>query len=163
MGDRPLRYLALITLILFSSCARTVDPDVAQLHMRHLQTHTYVGYDAKTVTKEIIGSLQDEGYMIKNASHDIGLLTAEKDINIEKFSSKFFAYLFSGRKARWKKHSQLELTTNITEKGEKTKVRVNFLVRIFDNKGRIVDVKQVLDEEIYEAFFTKLQKGLLSA
>jgi len=132
------------------------------MRVRTLQTHTFVGYDTKTITKEIISTLQDDGYMIKNASTEIGLLTAEQDINIEKFSSKFFAYLFSGRRARWKKHSVVELTTNITEKEGKTKVRVNYLIRVFDNGGRVVDVHQILDEEIYTDFFTKIQKGLLT-
>ncbi|MDN3506862.1 MAG: hypothetical protein P0S96_06500 [Simkaniaceae bacterium] len=158
-----MRYLALALLLIFTSCSRSVDPDVAQMRVRALQTHTFVGCDAKTITKEIISTLQDDGYMIKNANTEIGLLTAEQDINIEKFSSKFFAYLFSGRRARWKKQSIIELTTNITEKGGKTKVRVNYLLRVFDNRGRVIDVHQILDEEIYTDFFTKVQKGLLTS
>lgn len=126
-----------------------------------MQTHTFVGHNAKTVLKEIISVLQDEGFMVKNINGEIGVLTAERDTNIEKFSSKFWAYIFSGKTARWKKQSVVELTTNITEEGEKTRVRINFLVRVFDNLGRVVDVHQVFEEEAYMDFFNKVQKGLL--
>lgn len=138
------------------------DPEIAQMRVRGIQSHTFVGHDAKVVTKEIIAVLQDEGYMIKNVSGDVGILTAERNINIEKFSSKFWAYLFSGKRARWKKHSIIELTTNITGEEGKTKVRINYLIRIFDNLGRIIDVHQILEEDIYMDFFNKVQKGLLS-
>ncbi|NGX59150.1 MAG: hypothetical protein KR126chlam3_00297 [Chlamydiae bacterium] len=158
-----MRYALLILLFLFSSCARRAeDPVITQMRTRGMQTRSFVGHDAKTVTKEIIGVLQDQGYMVKNVSGDVGLLTAEKDTNIEKFASKFWSSLVSGRQARWKKHSVIELTTNITEETGKTKVRINYLIRIFDNLGRIVDVHQVLEEEVYTDFFNKIQKGLLA-
>lgn len=126
-----------------------------------MQTKTFVGYDAKTVTKEIISVLQDEGFMLKNLSGDLGVITAERDSNIEKFGSKFWAYVFSGKRARWKKQSVIEVTMNITEEQGKTKVRINYLVRILDNLGRLVDVHQVYDEPIYTDFFNKVQRGLL--
>ena len=70
-----------------------------------MQTRSFVGYDAKTVIKEVIAVLQDEGYIVKNINTEVGLLTAECDLDIEKFSSKFWATIFSGKRARWKKHS----------------------------------------------------------
>lgn len=132
------------------------------MRTRTIQSHTFVGQDTKTVTKEIISVLQDEGFMVKTVSGELGVLTAERDTNIEKFGSKFFAYLFSGRNARWKKHSVVEVTSNIVDEGEKTRVRLNFLVRVFDNLGRVIDVHQILDEEMYEDFFVKIQRGLHS-
>lgn len=125
-----------------------------------MQTRTFVGHDAKSVSKEMLCVLQDEGYMVKNVSNELGVITAEKDFNIEKVSSKFFAYLFSGKQARWKKHTTIEMTSNIYEEKGNTKVRINFLVRIYDNLGRVVDVHQVLDDETYLEFFNQIQKGL---
>lgn len=151
----------LFMLFLLASCARQEDPLVAQIRLRKMQSRTYVGHNAKGLIKEVMAILQDEGYMVKNVSTDIGLITAECDTNIEKFSSKFWAYLFSGRKARWKKHSVVELTANITEEENQSKIRVNYLVRVFDNRGRVVDVHQVLEDEVYLAFFNKIQRGLL--
>ncbi len=127
-----------------------------------MQTRTFVGHDSQVVSKELLSVLQDEGYMVKNVSNDLGVITAELDTNIEKFSSKFWATVFSGKRARWKKHSVVELTTNITEKQGNTQVRVNYLMRTFDNLGRIVDVHQILEDEAYLDFFNKIQKGLLN-
>ncbi len=110
----------------------------------------------------MLAVLQDEGYMVKNVSGDLGLVTAERNTHIEKFGSKFWAYVFSGKRARWKKHSLIEITSNVTEDHANTKLRINFLVRVYDNLGRVVDVHQILDEEPYTEFFNKVQKGLLS-
>lgn len=156
-----MRYI--ILLLLFVSCARhTEDPLVAQMQLRKMQTRTYVGTSSKAVAKELLAVLQDEGFMVKNVNAELGLITAERDTNIEKLSSKFWAYVFSGKQASWKKHSLIEITSNITEEKGKTKIRINLLLREFDNFGRIIDVHQVLEEEAYEGFFNKMQRGLIS-
>jgi len=158
-----LRYLICFLLLLLSSCARQAeDPTIAQMRVRKMQSRTFVSHGAKEVIREMVAVLQDEGYIVKNISHDVGVLTAECDTQIEKFSSKFWAYLLSGKRARWKKHSLVEMTSNISEEAGGTKLRVNFHVRVFNNLGHVVDVHQVLDEKPYVDFFNKVQKGLLS-
>jgi hypothetical protein len=155
--------ISFLLLFCFSSCSRKAeDPVIAKLQRRNMQTKTFVGYDAKKVTKEVIALLQDEGYMIKNMSNDLGLITAERDVQIEKTSEKFWAYIFSGKRARWKKHSLVEMTANVTEERGNTKVRINFVVRIFDNFGRIVEVHPLLEEESYKDFFAKVHASLLA-
>ena len=152
-----------IVLLTLVSCARNQDDSaLSQMRVRSMQTHSFVGYSSREVTKEILSVLQDEGYMIKSVSSELGLLTAELDTNIEKFSSKFWSSVFKGKQARWKKHSLLEMTSNISEEGENTKVRINYLVRVYDNLGRIVDVHQIFDERAYQEFYIKVQKGLFS-
>lgn len=126
-----------------------------------MQTRTFVDTTPKAVAKELLAILQDEGFMVKNVNAELGLITAERDTNVEKFSSKFWAYILSGRQATWKKHSLVEITSNITEEKGKTKIRINLLLREFDNHGRIVDVHQVLEEEAYVDFFEKVQRGLI--
>lgn len=131
------------------------------MRLRKMQTRTFVGATPKAVAKELLAILQDEGFMVKNVNAELGLITAERDTNVEKFSSKFWAYILSGRQATWKKHSLVEITSNITEEKGKTKIRINLLLREFDNHGRIVDVHQVLEEEAYVDFFEKVQNGLI--
>lgn len=153
-------FVLCLILLLFGCGRRGEDSYVAQARVRAMQTKTFVGYTSQQVTKEIIAVLQDEGYMIKNVSHDLGLLTAERDTSVEKFSKKFFALVFRGKQARWKKHSLIEMTTNVSETDGKTKARINFLVRVYDNLGRVVDVHQLLEEGPYADFFNRVQKGL---
>jgi len=128
-----------------------------------MQTRTYVGSNSKEVAKELLAILQDEGFMVKNVNAELGLITAERDSDIEKFRSKFWAHVFSGKQATWKKHSLVEITSNITEDKGNTKIRVNLMIRVFDNLGRVIDVHQVLDEKVYIDFFNKVQRGLVSA
>lgn len=152
-----------IVLLCLSSCTRKIDePEIAQMRLRNMQSHTYVKVDAKTVAKEVIALLQDEGYMLKNINPEMGVLTAERNFDIEKFSTKFFAKLFSGKRGRWKKYSTVELTANFIEEKGNTRMRINYLVRVFDNFGRMIDVHQVLDEKQYGDFFTKIQRELLN-
>ena len=154
----------LLLLLLFASCARQVDdPTVATAKIRQMQTRSFVGFKSKTVMKGMVAILQDQGYIVKNVNSEVGILTAERNVDIEKFSSKFFAVLFSGSTAKWNKHCLIEMTSNLSEQEGKTQVRLNFLLRVFDNLGRVVEVKQILDEEHYISFFAELQKGLLLA
>lgn len=156
------RYLLIPLLLLIAACTRQVeDPAIVQAKTRQIQTRSFVGRDAKTVMKEMVAILQDQGYSVKNVNSEIGILTAERNVDIERFSSKFFAVLFSGSSARWRKHSLVEMTSNLSDQEGRTQVRITFLVRVFDNLGRVLEVKQVVDEEHYEAFFAELQKGLL--
>ena len=159
-----MRGLILLILIALTSCGRHAeDSIVAQMRVRNMQSRTFAFQDSKKVSKEVIAILQDQGYMVKSVSHELGVITAELDTNIERFSSKFWAYLFSGKNARWKKHSVVEITSNITEDQGRTKVRINLLVRVFDNLGRVVNVHQILDEQAYIDFFNQLQRGLLAS
>ncbi len=163
LRDDILRYLTLLLLcFLFSTgCSRYEDPAVAQARVRNMQTRTFVGAELTAVMKQTIATFQDEGFMVKHANTDVGLITAELDTNIERLSSKFWAHIFSGRQARWRKHSVIEITSNITEEVGKTKLRINLLVRVFDNLGRVVDVHSVEDEKVYADFFSKVQRGLV--
>jgi hypothetical protein len=54
-----------------------------QLEIREIQTRSYDTPDTKMVMKAVLNVLQDEGYNIKNAETELGLLTASKEIDIE--------------------------------------------------------------------------------
>jgi len=153
--------LLVLPLLLLTSCARIEDPDIVQLRRRATQTHTYIGHSPKAVMQEVIAVLQDSGYIIKNVSPELGVITAEFDHDIEKFSSKFWSTVFSGRDARWKKHATFEMNSMLIEEEGRVRLRVNFLVREFDNTGRLLKIDPIEDEEAYQLFFAKVQKGLL--
>jgi len=114
----------------------------------------------KMIMKAMINVLQDEGFMIKDANLDLGILSAVKEIDVENKTGAFFATLFLGYQARWKKNSIIEGTSNISEFSEQCKVRINFQQKIMDNKGAVVDVRQIEDEKFYQDFFAKVDKGI---
>jgi hypothetical protein len=153
--------LSLLISIFVLSCATTsLTPEKTQLQIREFQTRTYDTKDTKMVMKALLNVLQDEGFIVKNAVVDLGLISAEKEVDIEGFGEKFLALLFLGANATWRKNLILEATANVSEFGDKTRVRINFQAKILDNAGRVVKIEQVDDEKYYQDFFSKVDKGI---
>ena len=157
-----LRLLFLLMLLLsLASCVPPVqEPPMTQMEIRVAQTREFDTENTKLVMKTMMNVLQDEGYIIKNAVLDLGLLTAEKQLNVENKQEVFFAKLAMGDTARWNKHQTLEASANVSEFGNQTRVRVNFQVKTYDNVGCISEVVDVKNPEIYQVFFTKVHKGI---
>lgn len=161
-----MKYLILLLVVftgLSTSCA-TYNPNAetekSQLQIREYQTRTFEVDDELMVLKAVANVLQDEGYIITNAETDLGLITAQKEANIEDGGEKFFAILFFGANARYKKNSIVESTANVSQFGEKVKVRMNFLLKAYDNRGDLINLGQVESEEFYQDFFSKVDKGI---
>lgn len=135
-------------------------PPPTQLQVREVQTRTFETANTKMVMKAMINVLQDDGYIVKNAVLDLGLLSAEKDVDIERRGEAACLTFMMGSEARWNKHVVLEASANISEFGEKTKVRINFQRKVFDNWGAVVHIEQIADPQYYQAFFNKVNKGI---
>lgn len=153
--------LILIISIFVVGCATTgVTPQMTQLQIREFQTRTYETNDVKMIMKAMLNVLQDDGYIVKNAVMDLGLLSAEKTVDIENQGEAFLAVFFLGAAATWKKASVIECTANVSEHGSQSRVRVNFQLKVLDNKGGIREVKQIEDKKYYQDFFSKVDKGI---
>ena len=152
--------LSALSLFVFSCAQTNVVPEKTQLQIRQFQTRTFDTNNTKMVMKAVLNVLQDDGFIVKNAEADLGLLNAERELDIESFGEKFWSIFFFGLNASWKKNSVLEATANVSEFGEQTKVRMNFQAKILDNKGRLVKVQQIEDEKYYQEFFAKVDKGI---
>lgn len=165
IGNRKLNIAALFTvfvgLALFcTGCHRGSDEPLTQLQIREIQSRTFAARDAKAVIKEMINVLQDDAFIVKHANLELGLLSAEKDIDVENGWSRFFSVMASSRDASWKKNCLVEVSANVTQFGDETRVRVNFQRKLFDNFGRIMKVHPIYDMQYYQEFFSKVSKGL---
>jgi len=150
-----------VFLILFIfGCATTGPPPRTQLQIREFQTRSYETNDLKMVMKAMLNVLQDDGFIVKNANIDLGLITATKEIDVESKGEAFFLSLLAGTEARWKKNSIIECSSNISEFGKSTRVRINFQMKVLNNKGEVVGVKQIEDPTYYQEFFSKVDKGI---
>lgn len=161
-----LRFIS-VAIIVWSavSCTSTAPPQASQMQIREFQTREFEA-DAKTVMKACLNALQDDGYMVKNAVLDLGLLTATKQIDLVKGKAEGVAMtaLLIGIAAALEAQvdvnsppttSEMEVTVNVTESGERSKVRVNFATRIPNYRGG-----PVMDEKLYQDFFTKVGKAV---
>jgi len=149
--------------LLIYGCATTqgeLQPEKTQLQIREFQTRVFDISDVKLVMKALINVLQDDGFIVKNAVPDLGLISAEKAVDIENKTESAWLSFWLGYNAEWKKASVIECTANVNEYGKQVKVRVSFLAKILTNKGGIKEIKQIDDEKYYQDFFSKIDKGI---
>jgi len=164
-GSRPRRLFAAALLAPFlgasGGCASNPgQPRATQLQIRELQTRSFDTDDVMMVMKAVASVMQDDGYIIKEANSDLGLLTASKETDIESTGGKLWRSLFFMYGATSQKTAVVEATGNISPFGEQTRVRMNFQLRVLDNKGGTKKTTRVEDAAFYQDFFTKLDKAI---
>ncbi len=152
--------LLAITVLGAGCSTSSSEQPMTQLQIREIQTRNFEKKDAKAVLKELLNVLQDDAFIVKHANLDLGLLSGEKDIDIENKWDRFFSVISKGQQGTWAKNSIIEVSANVTQFGSDTKVRVNFQRKIFDNFGRVIKVIQIYDPNYYQEFFSKVHKGL---
>lgn len=158
---RRVRLLLGLTAIFAVGCATgAATPVPTQLQIREFQTRTYDTNDVKMVMKAMLNVLQDDGFIVKNAVVDLGLLSAEKQVDIESKGEAFVAAFFLGAAATWKKACCIDCSANISDFGTQVRVRVNFQMKVLDNKGGILKLEQIQDQKYYQDFFAKVDKGI---
>ena len=150
------------SLVLLAACAAK-KPVQSQLQIREFQTRTFPDTGMKLAMKAMMNVLQDDGFIIKQGSLDLGLLSAEKQVDVESKGEAFWAVFFSGSQARYKKNSIFECSVNVSDFGSAVRVRANFQMRLINNKGELMEVKRVEDPAYYQDFFSKVDKALFLA
>lgn len=169
--------LAALTLV--AGCTAGVRPQKTQLEVREYQTRTFDTPDTKLVMKAMLNVLQDDGYVVKNAVVDLGLITAAKEIDIapgrsgpsggDIFGGLGGTVIFGGRGGvvvgpqappTYSKTEVRDFTGNISEFGKQTKVRVSFQRKVLDNRGDVVEVEPIGDAAFYQDFFSRMDKSL---
>lgn len=81
---------AALAAALLVGCA-TVMPPQSQLQIREFQTRQFDHTEVRLAMKAMMNVLQDEGFIIKQGNLDLGLLSAEKQVDVEKRGEAFWA------------------------------------------------------------------------
>ena len=171
---RPHRLVVLFAALAWAAgCAPAVKPPKTQLEVREFQTRTFETPDAKLVMKAMLNVLQDDGYVVKNAVVELGLITASKDIDIAPGRTGVGGIggtvIFGGRGGvifgpqtapAYRKTEVRDFTGNVSEFGAQTKVRVSFQSKVLDNRGGTVSVEPIDDPVFYQDFFSRMDKSL---
>lgn len=152
--------LFVICSLIVSCVTAPPKPEKTQLQIREYQTRTYEISDPKLIMKAMLNVLQDDGFVVKNAVPELGLLSAIKEIDVENKTEAFWATFWAGYYATWNKNHHIEATCNVSEYGDYCKVRVSFQRKILDNKGGIREISQIEDEKFYQVFFSKVSKSI---
>ena len=152
--------LCLVTFVATGCSTIGAKTPKTQLQIREFQTRTYATNDAKLVMKALFNVLQDDGFIVKNISTDLGLLSATKEVHVESDREASAALPDLGRNAKWKKNSAIDATVNVSEFGNTCKVRVSFQVKLLSKSGKIKNVQPVDDPNYYQKFFSMVDKGI---
>lgn len=149
-----------LLLSLLAGCIPPPRPPKTVMELREIQTREFATRDTKRVMKAVLDTLQDDGFITKNAVMDLGLITATKEMDVASPRDEYLARFFDGRRAEWPKNELVEVNVNITELSRRTKVRVSFQRKVVTNHGDPVVIETVESPEYYQRFFSKVDKGI---
>jgi hypothetical protein len=120
------------------------------LQIREFQTRTYDTTDTAMVMKALLNVLQDEGYVIKTANTELGLITARKEETKPPcFLAEACATLVS-----W------DCTVNVSAFGGQTKVRVSVQQAGTTMTNHVLYTTEIDDAVYYQNLFAKVDKGV---
>lgn len=179
-------FCGLLVVIAGCTIVNRVPPpqqEQTQLERRQYQQRDFDTNDVKLVMKAVLNTLQDDGFTVRNAVVDLGLISAVKEIMLsdrsrvsqnrspaETWAEIFAAAISRGRARpstsqqqpdRFRNIQQIEATVNVSPFGErKTRVRVSFVARTLDNEGAVIESYPVVDPGVYQEFFLKVDKGV---
>lgn len=89
MMKKLLSILSITCIFLLSTCdIAFADKKTAQeksmLEIREIQTHFFDTPNTKQVTKAVINTLQDNGFIIQNIEPDLGYIRAKKEVKLKR-------------------------------------------------------------------------------
>ncbi len=158
--------LPLVPLWACASAGRTAP--LSPLQQRELESRTYAS-DTKSVMRAVLAALQDEGFMVRTADAELGVITATQESaspasegarvgrKVAIVMTYGLAALLPGPKDR---SAVLEATANVAAFGSETRVRINFQLKRLESGTKVKEVRTILDGRVYQEFFAKVDKVL---
>jgi hypothetical protein len=154
----------LTALSFFCSCSTKTQVHKKQIESPSLasqtkgfQNYTMRAKDPKKAMKAIVSVLQNSGFIVTNCSTDLGVITAKKEIDIEKSGDRSFRELIDGPQCRWAKLRIIDTTIDILEEGDSVNLKAIFQQKDLDNRGAALGVDSIDDQMFYRDFFTKVE------
>ena len=152
-----------------AGCATTPQFDsshMTPLQIRALQTRDYDGNTTSATLKTVLNVLQDEGFLIDYGNTELGLLHGTKtldDITAQTFGLRPTHFIVPmDAFGPVVNEITIDVTANISEFGAQTRVRINFQQKV-KMRDRLVSASPVIDAQVYQQFFAKLERGLFIA
>src|SRR5437899_1974435 len=148
------KYVLVTFYLCLTACVPLSQPDVSktQLQVREFQTRTFDTSKTNEVLTAVVEAFQDQGYMVKNVIPQVGLVSADREVDLEDPDQAFLRRVFLGKDASWRKNALLEATANVKTLNGKTKVRATFQEKVMNNQGNIETVNTIEDPKFYQAF-----------
>lgn len=134
-----------------------------QLKKREFQTRTYDANDKNIIMKAVLNVMQDEGYIVYNVNSLLGFIYGVKDFDTSDSKvdiSKEFGLSKSRLNLNGIKVATIDAVANLTQYDKVVRVRVNFKRKLLNIYGNAQFIDDVVDEEFYNDFYTKVDKAV---
>lgn len=159
--------LMAVLMVLLAGCANSVKPP--SLALREYQTRTYEQKSNKEIFHAVLNTLQDDGFVIDVADIESGLVkgnvSGTKMNTRETLQKTAFTVLTYGvfllfTDGNIDDLETVNATITISPYGESMKVRTSFVYRRDNPDGETVEHKQITDQEVYQKFFSSIEKSI---
>jgi len=163
-----------VLALLLGGCATVQHSSLPQpgrpLETRQAQSRDFEGREAKLVLKAVLNVLQDEGFTVRVANAELGLVTAVREwqsrqpnhgLRVLKWLAAVPTYgasllLPSGRS----EFTALEANVNVSEDATRTRVRISLVAKVTDKEGRVQEVTPIDDALAYQGLLARLDKAV---
>jgi hypothetical protein len=161
--------------LLLGACATSNGSVAARLprtplELRQVQSRSFASADSRLVLKAALNVLQDQGFVIRHADAELGLVTAvmewrskqpNRGLRVLKWIAALPTYgasllLPSGQT----EFSVVEANVNVTQEAAQTRVRISLVSKVTDKKGTVQSVRPVDDPLAYQALLAGLDKAV---
>ena len=161
--------------LLLGACASVPDSagvrvPQSPLEMRQAQSRTFETADTRLVLKAALNVLQDQGFVIRHADAELGIVTAvmewrsrtpNRGLRVLKWVTVVPTYgasllIPSGRT----EVSAIEANVNVTPEAAKTRVRISLVSRVTGKNGEVLRVSPVDDPLAYQRLLAGLDKAV---
>ena len=149
-----IKLLTVFLVIVVAGCVVTEVKQLTPLEKQSLQTREYEE-SKEIVFPSVLSVLQDNGYIVKSADKDTGLITAESPTD----NTTGFLEIFAGVIA----NQQTAVTAFIETIGPITKVRLNFVVQTSSSSEYGQSSKKsesILDAATYQNVFEQIESAI---
>jgi hypothetical protein len=164
-----------VLALLLGGCASAPHPAAdslfkSPLEARQAQSRTFETKDPRVVLKAVLNVLQDEGFVIREANAELGVVAAVKEwrsrqanqgLRIAKWIAAPLTYgaalLIPSGKTEF---TAVEANVNVTPEAERTRVRISLVSKVTDKEGRVQGVTPVEDALVYQGLLARLDKAV---
>lgn len=137
---------------------------VTQLEKRQFQTKSYPADDSLLAMKSVLNVLQDEGFIVYNVNSLLGYIYGAKDFDISDPNvdiSQEFGVTKSRLNYNGVKVATLEVSINVTQFGEQSRVRANFRRKLLNEYGNAQMIEDIEDAQYYADFYAKVDSAIV--
>ena len=140
-----------------SQATETPKSELTQLQKRQLQQRSYDAVKTSDILTVAISVLQDDGFVVQSANHELGLLSMTKQFSKDT-TQTYQAGLFYQVQIPSSDYSTITANLTVREHGEQTRVRMSASLSKMGMGGMTAD--ELLDPAFYQNFYAKLEKGI---